>query len=166
MGIAAGDGGLAAAGPAGVGRVLRSGHGHRRRPDAHPLGPLPAVDSVHGGAVGRRDVPGVSHAAGLEPQRDHRLRVHHEHAADDALLGEQHAVRGARRRDDGRLQRADEPQRLPLRRGEPGPARRDGLHAAAGGQVCRGVWRGRDRAGHRAGKSRWACGPSCASCSS
>ena len=66
MGIAVGDRGLAAARAAAVGRVLRSGHGRRRRSHADALGPLPPVDSVHGAALGRRDVPGVPDAGGLE----------------------------------------------------------------------------------------------------
>ena len=108
MGIAAGNRRLSSLlVAAAVGRVLRSGHGRAGRPHADAVGPLSPVDSVHGAALGHRHVPGLHDAVGLEPHGDHRLCVRHEHAADDALLGEQHAVRGAGRRDDRRFVRAD-----------------------------------------------------------
>ena len=79
-------------------------------------------------------------------------------AAHDAVLGEQHAVLGAGRRDDRRRQRAHEPVVVPLRGGDDRAVHRRRVHAAAGGEV-------------RAGQQRQgladdddASGPSSASC--
>ena len=49
---------------------------------------------------------------------------------DDALLDEQHALRGAGRRDDRRCARARQAQLLPLRRGERRAIHRRRIHAA------------------------------------
>ncbi len=63
------------------------------------------------------------------------LRLRHQHPADDAVLGQQHAVFRHDRRDDRRRQRAHQPVLLPLRFGDDRAVDRGRLHAAAGRQV-------------------------------
>jgi hypothetical protein len=72
------------------------------RPHQHALGQVPPVDFVHRRPVVRRHGPGLHHAQRLEHGRHDRLRRDHQHHADDHLLHEQHALRGAGRRDDRR----------------------------------------------------------------
>ena len=62
----------------------------------------------------------------------------HQHPADDAVLGEQHAVFRHDRRHDRRCQRADQPFVVPLRRRHDRAVDGWRLHAAAGGQVRAG----------------------------
>ena len=112
MGIAAGTAGIDhPAASRAVGRVFRSADG-RRWPTARERA---GAGSARGflftalpwGIVMflayRRRPAGASTAIVAYALR-------HEHPADDALFGQQHAVRGAGRRDDGRLVRADEPE--------------------------------------------------------
>ena len=66
MGLAAGTAADHFAGGPLVGCLLRSGDGCLGRPHAIAVGPISAVDFVHGAALGHRDVPGVHDAGRLE----------------------------------------------------------------------------------------------------
>ena len=104
---------------ASVGRLLRSVDGRARRPHAHragaDFGPWILFTAVPWGIV--MVLAYTTPSAGARSAIV-AYALDHQHAADDALLGEQHALRGAGRRDDRRRPGARQLEFVPLRGGE------------------------------------------------
>ena len=85
----------------------------------------------------RRDLLAGVRDAGCRPDRQADLRLPDVHAADDALLRQQHAVLGADGRHDGRRQRTEQPGQLPVRGRAGRPVHHPGAAAAARRQARR-----------------------------
>ena len=130
--------------------------GRSRRPDAHALGQVPPLGSLYRAPLGGHHVPRLPNAETLDDVQHGRLRPRDEHPPHDAVLDEQHAVLGARGRDDRRRERAGEPQLVPVRGRERGAVHRGRVHASSGGEVGSGPEHDRQRGWARGRWGLWA----------